>query len=146
MEILMTAGVIARVNELGSGKPELLTWTNRRGEAIGDGPTWDTAGANTNNDVGDTSEVAGATEDDDDNEDNVNVVAEEDRRDNFTTEVDVVDDIAGVDDRRMDAPETYEVWNDEVPEYGVGDEHRINDDVKVTYKSTSGGVQTKSWD
>ncbi len=39
MEILMTAGVIARVDELGSGKPELLTWTNRRGETIGDGPT-----------------------------------------------------------------------------------------------------------
>ena len=29
-EIQMTAGVIARVNELGFGKPELLTWTNRR--------------------------------------------------------------------------------------------------------------------
>ncbi len=122
-EIPMTKSVIARVNELGSGEPELLTWTNRRGEVIGNGPTWDTAGANTKNDVGNTSEVAGATEDDDDNEDNVTVVAEEDRGDDLTTEVDVVDDIAGVDDRRMDAPETYEVWNEEVPEYGVGDEH-----------------------
>ncbi len=145
-EIPMTKSVIARVNELGSGEPELLTWTNRRGEVIGDGPTWDTAEANTTNDVGNTSEVAGATEDDDDNEDTVTVVAEENRGDDFTTDVEVVDDIAGVDDRRMDAPETYEVWNEEVPEYGVGDEHRINDDVKVTDKSTSGGVQTKSWD
>ncbi len=123
-----------------------MTWTNRRGEVIGDGPTWDTAGANTNNDVGDTSEVAGAMEDDDDNEDNVTVVAEEDRGDDLTTEIDVVDDIAGVDDRRMDAPDTYEVWNKEVPEYGVGNEHQINNDVEVTDKSTLGGVQTKSWD
>ncbi len=145
-EIPMTESVIARVNELGSGEPELLTWTNRRGEVIGDGPTWDTAGANTNNDVGNTSKVAGATEDDDDNEDNVTVVAEEDCGDDLTMEVNVVDDIAGVDDRRMDAPETYEVWNEEVPEYGVGDEHQINDDVEVTDKLTSGGVQTKSWD
>ncbi len=42
-EIPMTESVIARVNELGSGEPELLTWTNRRGETIGDEPTWDTA-------------------------------------------------------------------------------------------------------
>ncbi len=28
-EISMTAAVIARVNELGSGEPELLTWANR---------------------------------------------------------------------------------------------------------------------
>ncbi len=41
-EIQMTAGVIARVNELGFGKPELLTWTTRQGEIIGDGPLWDT--------------------------------------------------------------------------------------------------------
>ena len=34
-EIPMTASVIARVNELGSGEPELLMWTNRRGENIG---------------------------------------------------------------------------------------------------------------
>ena len=41
-EIPMTAGVIARVIELGSGEPELLTWVNRRGENIGDGPSWST--------------------------------------------------------------------------------------------------------
>ncbi len=82
-EIPMTESVIARVNKLGSGEPELLTWTNRRGEIIGDGPTWDTAEANTKNNVGDTSEVAGATEDDDDNEDTVTVAAKENRGDNF---------------------------------------------------------------
>ena len=37
-EIPMAASVIARVNELGSGEPDLLTWTNRHGDIIGDGP------------------------------------------------------------------------------------------------------------
>ncbi len=74
-EILMMAGVIARVNELGSGKPELLTWTNRRGETIGNGLTWNTAEASTK-DASMTSDVAGETKDDDDD---VVVVAEEDR-------------------------------------------------------------------
>ena len=115
-EIPMTAGVIARVNELGSGEPELLPWTNRCGETIGDGPTWNTAVANTK-DASMTSDVAGATKDEDDE---VVVVAEEDCGDP-TTDVNVVDNIAGVDDMRMDTQETYEVWNKEVPEYGVGD-------------------------
>jgi len=35
----MTNEVINRVNELGAGKPELLTWTNCHGENIGDGPS-----------------------------------------------------------------------------------------------------------
>ena len=61
----MTASVIARVNELGSGKPELLTWTNRRGETIGIRPTRNTAVANTK-DASITSDVAGATKDEDD--------------------------------------------------------------------------------
>ena len=65
-----------------------------------------------------TSEVAGATKDDDDD---VVVVAEEDCGAMPTTDVDVVDNIAGVDDMRMDTQDTYEVWNEEVPEYNVGD-------------------------
>jgi hypothetical protein len=73
-EIPMTASVIARVNQLGAGKPEMLTWTNRRGETIGDRPTWNMTEASTDN-ASMTSEVAGATKDDDDN---VVVVAEED--------------------------------------------------------------------
>ncbi len=107
----MTAGVIARVNELGSGKPELLTWTNRCGETIGDGPTWNTTEANTD-DASMTSEVAGATKDDDDD---AGVVAEEDCGAMPTTDVDVVDNIAGVDDMRMDTQDVYKVWNKEVP-------------------------------
>ena len=91
--IPMTAGVIARVNELGSGEPELLTWTNRCGENIGDGPLWDTP-ETSNNDVSTASDVAGATKDDDDN---VVVVAEEDCGTIPNTDVDVVDNIAGVD-------------------------------------------------
>ncbi len=47
---------------------------------------------------------------------------------------------------RMDTQETYEVWNEEVPEYNVGDVDQINDDVKVTEKSASGGVTTTRWD
>jgi hypothetical protein len=87
MEIPMMAAVIARVNELGSGKPELLTWTNLQGETIGDGPSWDTT--ETRNDKASiTSASAGATEEDDD--DDV-LVAEEDRGAMPTTDVDVVD-------------------------------------------------------
>ena len=41
-EIPMTASVITRVDQLGSGKLAMLMWTNRRGETIGDGPLWDT--------------------------------------------------------------------------------------------------------
>ena len=75
-EIPMTESVIERVNELGSGEPELLTWTNRRGETIGNGPSWSTMETSTN-DANITSADAEATEDDDD--DVVVVVAEEDR-------------------------------------------------------------------
>jgi hypothetical protein len=126
----MTESVIARVNELGFGKPELLTWTNRRGENIGDGPSWDSMAASTN-DASISSEVAGATKDDDDD---VVVVAEEDRGTMPTTDVDVVNNIAGVDDMRMDMQDVYEVWNKEVPEYDVGEVDRINDDVVVATK------------
>ncbi len=107
MEIPMTAAVIARVNELGSGEPELLTWTNLRGETIGDGPSWDTT--ETRNDKASiTSANAGATEEDDD--DDV-VGAEEDSGAMPTTDVDVVDNIAGVD-MRTDTQDTYKVWNE----------------------------------
>jgi hypothetical protein len=63
-----------------------------------------------------TSDVAGATKDDDDK---VVDVAEKNRGDP-TTDVDVVDNIAGVDDMRMDTQDVYKVWNKEVPEYNVG--------------------------
>ena len=75
-----------------------------------------------------TSEVAGATKDDDDN---VVVVAEEDCGAMPTTDVDVVDNIEGVDGMRMDTQDVYEVWNEEVPAYDVD---RINNDVEVTDK------------
>ena len=136
----MTEDVIRRVNELGSGEPELLTWTNRRGETIGNGPLWDTTVASTN-DASMTSEVTGATKDDDDDV----VVAEEDRGTIPTTDVDVVDNIAGVD-MRTDTQDTYEVWNEEVPEYDVGDVDQINNDVEVAAKLASGGVTTTRWD
>ena len=113
-EIPMTASVIACVNELGSGEPELLTWTNRHGENIGDGPSWDTTEASNDESIM-TSDVAGATKDDDDD---VVVVAEEDRGTMPTTNVDVADNIAGVDHGTQ---EVYKVWNEEVPEYDVGD-------------------------
>jgi hypothetical protein len=140
-EIPMTAAVIARVNELGYGKPELLTWTNRQGETIGDGPLWDTTETRNDN-ASITSANMGATEDDDDND---VIVAEEDRGAMPTTDVNLVDNIAGVD-MRMDTQDTYEVWNKEVPEYNVGDVDQINDDVKVTEKSALGGVTTTRCD
>ena len=69
----MTASVIAHVDQLGAGKPEMLTWTNRRGEVIGNGPLWYTT-ETSNNNASITSTVAGAAEEDDDN---VVVAAEE---------------------------------------------------------------------
>ena len=98
---------------------------------------WDTTETRHDN-ASITSADAGATEEDDD--DNV-VVAEEDRGAMPTTDVDVVDNIAGVD-MRTDKQDTYEVWNEEVPEYNVGDVDQINDDVEVTEKLTLGGVTT----
>ena len=115
-EIPMTASVIACVNQLGSGEPAMLTWTNCHGETIGDGPLWDTT-KTSNDNASITSAVAGATEDD---ENDVVVVAEEDCGAMPTTEVDVVDNIAGVDYMRMDTQETYEVWSERVLEYDVG--------------------------
>ena len=40
-DIPMTESVISRVNQLGSLEPAMLTWTNRHGEDIGNGPLWD---------------------------------------------------------------------------------------------------------
>ena len=66
-------------------------------------------------------------------------VAEEDWE-NSTTELNVVDNITGVDDTH----DVYEEWNEVVLE--VGDfNNQIDDDVQVVTKSTSGGVMTK-WD
>jgi hypothetical protein len=59
-----------------------------------------------------------------------------------TTDVDVVDNIAGVD---MDTQDVYEVWNEEVTD-DVGDVDQINNDVEVTKKLASGGVTTTKWD
>ena len=138
----MTASVIARVEQLGAGEPAMLTWTNRRGETIGDGPSWRTTETSTDN-ASITSADVGATGEDDDED---VVVAEEDRGMIPTTEVVVVNHIEGVDDMRMDTQDVYEVWNKEVPEYNVGDVDRIKDDVEVAAKSAVGGVTTTKWD
>jgi hypothetical protein len=138
-EIPMTASVIARVNELGSGEPELLTWTNRRGETIGDGPSWNTMETSTD-EASITSADAGATGKDKDED---VVVAEEDRGAMPTTNVDVVNNIAGVD---LGTQDVYKVWNEEVPVNDVGDVDWIKDDVEVTKESASGGVTTTDWD
>jgi hypothetical protein len=102
------ASVIARVEQLGAGELAMLTWTNRRGENIGNGSTWNTTESSTN-DASMTSEVAGGTKDDDDN---VVVVAEKDCGAMPTTDVDVANNIAGMD---KDTQDVYEVWNKEVP-------------------------------
>ena len=135
-EIPMTASVIDRVDQLGSGEPAMLTWTNCSGEIIGDGPFRDTMA--TSSDASVTSNVARATEEDED--DDAVSVAEE----NWelpTTDVDVVDNIAGVDNTQ----EVYEVWNEDVPDVQDVDD-QINDDVEVVTKSASGGVTTAKWD
>ena len=66
-------------------------------------------------------------------------IAEEDRE-NPTTELDVVNNITGVDDTH----DVYKEWNKVVPEVGDVD-NQIDDDVQVVTKSTLGGVTTK-WD
>jgi hypothetical protein len=60
-----------------------------------------------------------------------------------TTDVDVVDNIAGVD---LGTQDVYEVWNEEVPGDDVGDVDQINNDVEVTQESAPGGVTTTVWD
>ena len=59
----MTESVISRVNQLGSSEPAMLTWTNRRGENIGDGPLWDAMPASRN--ASNPSTAVEATEEDD---------------------------------------------------------------------------------
>ena len=90
---------------------------------------WDTTATSSNN-ASVTSAVVGATETDDNN--GVVAVAEEDRE-MPTTDVDVVDNIAGVD---MGTQDVYEVWNEDVPD-DVGDVDQINNDVEVTKKLAS---------
>ena len=63
-EIPITEGVIARVNQLGSDKPTILTWKNRHGNDIGDGPLWDAMPTSRHASI--TSTVAEATEESDD--------------------------------------------------------------------------------
>ena len=61
-EIPMTESVINRVNQLGSSEPAMLTWTNRHGENIGDGPLLDTMPTSRN--ASNTSTVEELTEED----------------------------------------------------------------------------------
>jgi hypothetical protein len=133
-EIPITESVILRVNQIGSSDPVMLTWTNRRGEDIGNGPLWDAMPASLN--ASNPSTVAAdATEEDDEDV----TVAEVDQ-DDQTTEIDVANNITGVDD----AHDVYEQWDEVVPEERDVINH-IDDDVQVVTKSTLGGVTTK-WD
>ena len=59
----MTESVISRVNQLGLSEPEMLTWTNCRGENIGNGPLWDAMPTSQN--ASNPSTVAETTEEDD---------------------------------------------------------------------------------
>ena len=61
-EIPMTESVISHVNQLGSSEPAMLTWTNCRGENIGDGPLWDAMPTSKNASI--SSTIADATEED----------------------------------------------------------------------------------
>ena len=99
----MTESVISRVNQLGSSERAMLTWTNCRGENIGDGPLWDATPTSRN--ASTPSTVVETTEEDGEDVS----VAEEDRKDP-TTEIDVVDNITGVDD----AHDVYEQWDEAV--------------------------------
>ena len=132
----MTESVINRINLLGLSEPAMLTWTNFRGEDIGDGPLWDAMPTSRNASISSTVTVDVTEEDDEDVS-----IAEEDWEDP-TTELDVVDNIAGVDD--VHDEDVYEQWDEVVPENGDVNNH-IDDEFQVVTKSTSGGVTTK-WD
>ena len=67
--------MIALIDQLRTSKPAMLTWTNRRGETIGNGPLLDTTETSKDN-TSITSAVARAMEEDDDND--VVVDADED--------------------------------------------------------------------
>ena len=84
-----------------------------------------------------TSTVAGATEEDD-----KEVSVAEEYWEDPTTELDFVNNIAGVDDVHDNG--VYEQWDEVVPENGDVNNH-IDDEVQVVTESTSGGVTTK-WD
>ena len=89
-EIPMTESVINCVNKLGSSEPAMLTWTNCRGKDIGNGPLWDAMPTSQNASI--TSTVAGATEEDD-----KKVSVSKDDQEDPTTELDVVNNITGLD-------------------------------------------------
>ena len=59
----MTESVILGVNQLGLAEPAMLTWTNRRGENIGNGPLWDAMPTSRN--ASNPSTVVKTTEEDD---------------------------------------------------------------------------------
>jgi hypothetical protein len=132
-EIPMTESVINRVSQLGLSEPAMLTWTNCHGENIGDGSLWDAMPTSQN--ASNTSTVEELTEEDDKEVS----VAEGDQEDP-TTELDVVNNIAGVDDVHND--DVYKQWDKVVPDVGDVNGH-INDKVQVVAELTSGGVRTK---
>ena len=128
-EIPMTERVIKRVNQLGLSEPAMLTWMNLRGEDIGDGPLWDAMPTSRNASISSTVAADATDEDDEDVS-----LSEEDREDP-TTELDVVNNIAGVDDVHDD--DVYEQWDEVLPEDGDVNNH-IGDDVQVITESTLG--------
>ena len=140
-EIPMTESVIARVNQLGASEPRLLTWTNRQGEDIGDGPLWDSVGpvsrhANT------TSTVEGSAEESDEDND-----AAEVDLDDQTTVLDVDNNITGVD---IHTDDVFEQGDEDVQHTEDGDviDHTIvqqeSIEVPVVAELTPGGV-TGDW-
>ena len=87
----MTESVITRVNQLGSTEPSILTWTNRHGENIGNGPLWDAMPTSRHASI--PSTVAEAMDEDDGDVTD----AEADLEDK-TTVLDVANNITGVDE------------------------------------------------
>jgi hypothetical protein len=117
----------------------MLTWTNRHGETIGDGPLWDAMPISRYANI--PSTTADVVEDDDEDV----IDAEADLEDQATV-LDVADNITGVDDDN--AQDVYEQWDEAVHDTEGGDviDHTINqDEVAVVGESTPVGV-TNDWD
>ena len=133
----MTESVITRVNQLGSTEPAMLTWTNRHGENIGNGPLWDTMPTSILASI--PSTVAEAMDEDDRDVTN----AETDLEDQ-TTVLDVADNITGVDDTQ----DVYEQWDEVVQDTEGGDviDHTVNQDEVPVVAELSPGEVTSNWD
>jgi hypothetical protein len=101
----VTAEVRARVEQLGANEPRQLTWYNRHGEVIGDGPAWDAGHttADADRETPPVDEIDDATVQEEQDVENEEWDPEEQ-----VPDLDVVDDITGVNPHIEDVVDEWE--------------------------------------